>query len=212
MFSNHQHRNFLPCSISKLSMSGFLTLIWPWLWCWTANEMSFSTTPSPGFLADFFILLPLFRTSGSSLVWTLVVDCGGLAWPGSEYHRCWTWIPPSGWSYILLPARLFWEICVCQHQPIASYCQTSLRQDLRKLWTPPIPSSMSSYHYFSEYGRRHCQRGNCKATMACYDDEQSGRLKILWKLSSWVWWQARQLVEILWFFSSWVWLLPWSMK
>ena len=100
MFLSHQHRNFSPCSISKLSMSGFLTLIWFRLWCWTANEMSFSTTPSPGFLADFLILLPLFRTSGSSLVWTLVVDCGGLAWPGSEYHRCWTWIPPGGWSYI----------------------------------------------------------------------------------------------------------------
>ena len=41
IFSNHQHRNYLPYSISKLSTSGFLALIWLRLWCWTANEMSF---------------------------------------------------------------------------------------------------------------------------------------------------------------------------
>ena len=134
-------RNFCPVNYQRRDF-------WPWYGFdfgagLILNCLS-SKSPTPGFLADFLILFPLFRISGSALVWTLVVDCGGLAWPGSKYHRCWTWIPPGGWSYVLLPARLFWEISVCQPQPITSYCQTSPRQDLRNLWMLPIPSSMSS--------------------------------------------------------------------
>ena len=44
IFSNHQHWNYLPYSISKLSTSGFLALIWLRLCCRTANEMSFKIT------------------------------------------------------------------------------------------------------------------------------------------------------------------------
>ena len=159
-----------------------------------------SKSPTPGFLADFPILLPLFRISGPALVWTLVVDCGGLTWPGSKYHRCWTWIPPGGRSYILLPVRLFGEISVGQPQLITSYWQTSPRQDV-------IVKT-------SEILGRHHTIINVVISLFFRIRLASPPERQLQSLHGVLWWRAKRSVGILWKFfnSSWVWSLPWGMK
>ena len=114
IFSNHQH---CPTLFPNYQRRDF----WSWYGFDFVAGLLISKSPTPGFLADCLILLPLFRISGPALVWTLVVDCGGLAWPGSEHHRCWTWIPPGGWSYFETCQIILRNKCLSTQQ-ITSYC------------------------------------------------------------------------------------------
>ena len=92
IFSNHQHRNYLPYSISKLSTSGFLALIWLRL-CWrTANEMFFKITNtriSCRFSNSSTIIQDFWPCSGVVIIFSKLLLSGFLAllWCG-----LWWWI------------------------------------------------------------------------------------------------------------------------